>query len=240
MANRVYQLAAPAAKPINVDNHHQIVVHDHAGKGDNAEHRKDSEVHSHEDVSPNGADQSERNGRHHDEGLKIGAKGNGQQSVNDEERQGVAAQNALYGFLLLLLFAFPSARDSGIFLFQLWKIIRFQIGNDLVGVGFGGVHVRGHINGAPPIHSLDFGVSAAGLKFGRLSEGNFRSGRRSNSHLLQISQRSTLRLRITHHNAHFVAAALDALGFFAVKGLPHLATQIHLRQSQGFGAGTDG
>ncbi len=65
---------------------HEGVVHDDAAEPNDAEQADHGDVVSHDDVSYDGADKAEGDSRHDDEWLGEGPEGNGQKSVDQEER----------------------------------------------------------------------------------------------------------------------------------------------------------
>ena len=74
---------------------------------------------------------------------------------------------------------------------------------------------------------------------GHVAEGHLHAVRGADAHVLQVSQRAPLRLRVADHHADVVAAALDALGLLAVERLADLAPQVGPGQAQRLGGGQD-
>ena len=67
-------------------NHHQAVVDYDTGQGDQTKMRQLTQGHFKEQMSQNCSDQPERNNRHNEKGLEVGAEWDGKQSVYYEKR----------------------------------------------------------------------------------------------------------------------------------------------------------
>ena len=70
-------------------------------------------------------------------------------------------------------------------------------------------------------------------------KGTSAPARRANPHALEVAQRTALALRVTHHDANIVAAALNPLRFFAIEALANLAAEVCQGQAQRLGLGLD-
>ena len=71
MARRLHLAQADAAFAVDVIDHHEAVVDDHAGERHDTEAGEDGDVHAHDDMPPDGADEAERDCRHDNEGLDV-------------------------------------------------------------------------------------------------------------------------------------------------------------------------
>ena len=83
------------------------------------------------------------------------------------------------------------------------------------------------------IHSLNRREAPAELGRTGHRKGNLPPVGGADPHLLQGMELPPLIFRVTDHDPHFVPPPLDALSFFAVKGLSDLASQV--RQSEASG-----
>ena len=83
------------AASIGVVDHDEGVVDDDAGEGDDPHHAHQREVMPEQDVSDHCADQAKGDHAKHDEGLGVATKGDGEQGVDERQRQREAAVERL-------------------------------------------------------------------------------------------------------------------------------------------------
>ena len=73
------------------------------------------------------------------------------------------------------------------------------------------------------------------LALATVGERHFAAIGRADAHRLEVAERAALLLGIAHHDADVVAAALDALRFFAEERLAHLAAEVLQREPERLG-----
>jgi hypothetical protein len=104
---------AARAAAVHVVDQHEAVVHHHPRERHHADQREEVEVPAGEEVPPDGADHPERDCRHDDDGLQVGAERDGEQREDHEERDHEAPAQVLEELALLALLALERVRHAG-------------------------------------------------------------------------------------------------------------------------------
>ena len=94
-------------------------------------------------------------------------------------------------------------------------------------------------DGAVAVDAADGGEAASRLDDGDRAEGHLAAVGGADAHVLEVAERAPLVARVADHDADVVTAALDALGLFAVEGLPHLPAEVLEGEAEGLGGGLD-
>ena len=214
---------------------------------------------SHDHVAANCTDQSEGDDNHDNEGLNIGAQWDGEQGVNDAERDDRHQLQALEYVGLLAGFAFKRPGDANLIVeklvhhasshrffgecanlcFELAQAsifehiaAAFEVSFDQVELCDCFVGIGGDIDHAATVDARNRRVAFCNGEVGHLFERDFAAVGRADAQLLEVFHRAAFIERVAHHYFNIVATALDALRFDSVKGGAHLATEIALTQTE--------
>ena len=190
------------------------------------------------------ADQAEGNDDHYDDRLDIGLEWNSEQRVDDEESDQCHSLEAGKNIGLFAGFTFEGPGDARVFGDERIKeasaaIFAFEVGLNQAQVGDALVGVGGDINDAPAVDTGDGGEAVGDLEIGHGVEGHFAAVGGANAEVFEVFDGASFLRRVADHDFDVVAAALDALGFDAVKGGADLASEVGLSQAEWFGAGVN-
>ena len=138
-------------------------------------------------------------------------------------------------WLLLLLLALQRIGQARKLPQQSGKVVRFQLRQDFIGDGPLSVHLRGHADGAIPVHPADGCETTAQLRIGDHRKGNLSALRGPDPHPFHLPQGTAPVRGIPDHDLDLVPAPLNPLDLFSIESLPDLSCQVRLRQAQRLG-----
>ena len=221
-------------QPLAVDevDHDQAVVDDDAGQRHQTEHRHHRHVEPHQQVAPDGADETERNRGHDDERLHVRPQRHREQGEDHEQGEEEAALQAADGVGLFGLGAFERVEDARMIGEHLGQDARLQVGDDGARRRDRRIDRRGHVHRAVAVDPLDRREAAPRNDLRHLPERHFSAVRGADAHVLQVAERPSIVPGIAHHDPDVVAPALDALGLLAVERLPDLPSEVLQRQAE--------
>src|SRR6056297_2772877 len=213
----------------------QTVVDDHAGQRDDAEDADHADGEAEDEVSEHRTDDPERNHRHDQQRLDVGAQRNGDQRVDHEQRED-RAQDQLTGDVLQRAgLARKAYIDPGVSGQDLGQDVLAQVADDRAGLGQFLVDPCGDADRALAVVAADGRWTGAFDDLGHRAERDLVAGRRADPHVLEVFLGGPLLARVADHDADVVLAALDALDFLAEEGLTDLPAQRLLAQAQDLG-----
>lgn len=126
-------------------------------------------------MSPDGSDESEGDDGHDDDGLEVGAEGDGDEDIHDDEGEEETDADFADAVVLVFLFAFEGVADAGEFGGDFFEDVGDEACDDFVGVD-AGFDVGGDFDGALAVGAFDDGGAASGFEGGDLGEWDFVAG----------------------------------------------------------------
>ena len=132
-------------------------------------------------MSPDGAHQAEGDHRHDDERLPVGTQRDRQQRIDEDKRERVVARQRTGGLALLALFALQAVGEARDGRQQPGQGVRFDVGQDRVGIRDLRIHVTGHVDHALAVGSADVREAASAAGAGNAVEWHLAAFRRADS-----------------------------------------------------------
>ena len=155
LAHLAAEVGVDAPRAVDEVDHDQAVVDDDPGQRDEAEHRHHGDVEPHHHVSPDGADETERDGRHDDQRLHVRSQRDRQQGEDHEQGEEEPALQTAHRLDLLGLGAFESVEHPRVVHEHLGQDARLQIGDDRAGCRQPRIDRGRHVHRAVAVDPLD-------------------------------------------------------------------------------------
>ena len=184
-------------------------------------------------MAEDGADEAEGDCAHHDEGLQVGAKRDGQKGVDHKQRDTEAALEAPQDLLLFPLFALEGVPYGRVVGQDHREDVCREVIEDLVRARHILVDIGGDVDNPLAVGAACRGIATAKLDPGRDGEGDLPSVRGPDAHGLQVPHGSPFLRGIAHHHPDIVPSSLNPLGLLTVEGLANLTGDIELGQTDG-------
>ena len=138
------------------------------------------------------ADGAERDDAHDDQWLDIAFQGNGEQRVDDHQRQQRALQQTVHGLGELSLFAGHADGQPWVLGFEIGHHLGVDTAQHFFGLDGGTIDICDDVHDASTVGSANGRIAAAQFEFGDAEEGHLFAVRCANVHVFKIADRRAL------------------------------------------------